>query len=367
MLPKAFSRNSGCNVRREVTAQINLAAISHNFSIVKQHCADQNVWVMVKADGYGHGAIQVAKALPDADAFGVATLEGAIILRNQKITRPIFVMCGIGSPNEIPLFLEYDIGIVIHHPIQIEWLKQHDFKNPLSVWIKINTGMNRLGMSQEDSLQAIKDLSVMQNIKICGVMTHLADADDQDKSFTKTQLQQFFLHAQDLPKSIANSAAILAYPEAITDWVRPGIMIYGVSPFKEKTGSDFQLKPVMTLQAHLIAINEVKKGAKIGYGCTYECPRDMTIGVVGIGYGDGYPRHAKNGTPVLVGNQICPIVGRVSMDMITVDLTEHTHVEFNDAVTLWGEKLPVEIIAHYADTIAYELLCKLTSRVKYIY
>lgn len=347
-------------------ADISLSALRHNFSIIKNKVGNRRILAMVKADAYGHGLLHVAKALSHTDAFGVATIAAGMHLREAGITQPIRVMTGFDSLAELKQIVEYNLCTVVHNAYQLPILQQLTAKEAvLDVWLKVDTGMHRLGLMPDELAGAAKKIERIKYIKKpLGIMTHYADADNLKTTFTDQQYQLFktLTHSFAGPKSVGNSAAILQYPNELMDWVRPGIMLYGVSPLAKQTGMDLGLQPVMTLRSKLVAVKNIKAGEYIGYGCTYRATKDMRYGVVGIGYGDGYPRSAKTGTPVLVNNSRCPLIGRVSMDMITVDLTQAPHAKVGDTVVLWGDALPAEEVANCANTIAYELFCKLTQR-----
>ncbi|WP_423064011.1 alanine racemase [Candidiatus Paracoxiella cheracis] len=355
---------------RGAIAYIDLNALKHNYSRLQQLAAGRSILAMIKSNGYGHGLLRVAKTLNTADAFGVASLDEAIALRKGGIKQPIMVMAGFYDKDEIPQFVDYDLQVVLHRPDQITALEKNTLPTPLTVWMKIDTGMHRLGFPLNQVHSVFERLQRCESIKKpIGLMTHLADADNPDRQFTELQLAKFKEITNGLsgPKSIVNSAGLLSYNnEALADWVRPGIMLYGVSPISTHTGEEEGLKPVMTLTAKIMAVKQCRKGDKVGYGCTWTCPEDMPIGIVGIGYGDGYPRHAKNGTPTIVNGKTCPLIGRVSMDMIAIDLRSEANAAVGDRVTLWGEGLPVEKVAACANTIGYELLCNITQRVKFI-
>ena len=349
-----------------VEATIDLNAISHNFNVIKSLVPGHTqVMPMVKANAYGHGLIDVATQLKEADAFGVATLPEAFRLRDAGIKQTIFVMCGFRHPDELPLFVELGLTAVVHHCDQVRWLVESKLNAPLSIWLKIDTGMHRLGISPDEFSSAYKALQGSANVKQpFGLMTHLANA-DADETFTNAQLALFASLTVDVdnPKSVANSAGILAFKEAHHQLVRPGIMLYGVSPFIDKTGADFGLKPAMKLTSGLVSYKSIKSGDYIGYGCNWRADRDMCVGIVTAGYGDGYPRHAHNGTPVRINDALAPVVGRVSMDLLAIDLSAVAHPRIGEEVILWGEELPAEHVAIAADTIAYELFCQLTERV----
>jgi len=356
-------------VNNGAQAHVDLIALQHNYQQVRKLTSPSKIMAMVKSDAYGHGLVQIAKSLTDVDAFGVACLNEALMLRKAKIVKRIVLTRGFSDVKELPLISKYGLDIVVHHESQIEILQTVKLNKPVSVWLKIDTGMHRLGFSQQEAGYAYDRLSKISQVQQpIYIMTHLASADDLSKSATHKQLdcfKRFSFYSN--PKSIANSAAIINWPKSHADWVRPGIMLYGVSPLADKTGEETGLRPVMTLQSELIAVKKLARGDHIGYGGVWKCPENMPIGIVAIGYGDGYPRHAEIGTPVLVNGIRCQIAGRVSMDMLTVDLRNNPDAKCGDRVVLWGEGLPVEHIAKYANTIAYELLCSLTQRVQFIY
>lgn len=349
---------------RATCAEINLHALQHNLQ-VSRSLSNAKQMAIIKANGYGHGIVEVARALHDADAYGVATVDEGITLREAGICKPIVLLEGIQRADDCLLTHAYKLDCVVYDQRQLEIIKTTT--KPMRVWLKLDSGMHRLGFTPTEFQEALTVLSSLSQVEQpVKLMTHLACADDRDSVMTVEQIKLFDESTQQYTvneKTIANSAGILAWPLSHRNWVRPGIMLYGVSPFISGTGTDHGLQPVMTLRSELIAVNSVKKGETIGYGAAYRCERDMTIGVVAIGYGDGYPRHARFGTPVIVNQQQASLVGRVSMDMITVDLGNMAKVKVGDPVVLWGEGLPVEVIAEYSDTIAYELLCGVTRRV----
>lgn len=351
-------------------AVINLSACRHNLSVAKEAAPYSKCIVIIKANAYGHGMVQIAKALTDADVFAVARIEEAIALRDSGITTPILLLEGFTSASELDLVCKHKLDSVIHTESQVQLLEQSKGE-AITVVVKVDSGMHRLGFNPKElkniSQRLEKCTSINQPIKY---MTHFSNADDKQDDKTLKQLEVFYQSIENLSVneiSIANSAGILGWPQSHATWNRPGIMLYGVSPFINSTASDHNLKPVMTLSSKLISVKKVKKGEAIGYGGTYICEKDMTVGIAAIGYGDGYPRHAKTGTPVLVNNKRCRLLGRVSMDMICVELSEQTKAKINDPVVLWGDGLAVEEVAEHADTIAYELLCGVTNRVEFDY
>lgn len=351
---------------RPAQQQINLSALQHNFKRVKALAPNSAVIAILKANAYGHGLKKIGLALTEADAFGVACLEEALILREAGIKQPIVLLEGFYQASELATISALDLQIAVHQPMQVEILEKQTVAKPITVWLKIDTGMNRLGFAPAE----VK--TILQRLRACTavnpdirIMSHFARADEVENPATVQQLSCFAesVAGLALPCSLANSAGVLAWSAAHKEWVRPGLMLYGVSPFADKIAADYDLKPVMTLRSAIIAIKNVHKGDTVGYGATWTCPQDMQIGVVAIGYGDGYPRGAQNGTPVLLNNKIVPLLARVSMDMLTVDLRTQPQAKVGDPITLWGEGLPIEKIAQYTGVSVYELLCKVTSRV----
>lgn len=352
---------------RPTFKRIDLSALQHNLDRVHEFAPGRSVMAMVKANAYGHGLQRIARALPSADAFGVASLEEGLMLREAGIKQPIVLAEGLFYPEEMVIAAKHHFTLVVHHIPQVEMLEQVKDNFSFSVWLKINTGMHRLGIDPTQFSSIYNRLMAATAVKKpIGLMTHFAEADAMDSEATSQQLKLFnqLTHMHQGLRSLANSAAILAWPATHGDWVRPGLMLYGASPFTDKTGLDYHLKPVMTLWSRLIALTHVERGGKIGYGGTWTAPENMLVGVVGVGYGDGYPQFAQNGTPVLVNGVECPLVGRVSMDMLTVDLRNVPNAQIGDPVTLWGEGLPVERIAKSSHTSVYEVLTRMTSRAK---
>ncbi len=351
---------------RATTVRFNLGALVHNLRRVRAAAPGRKVATAVKADGYGHGLIRVARAV-DADALAVACIEEALILREAGIDRPILLLEGVFEAAELPLCARHRLEIAIHHPEQALMLESARLEHPLRVWLKMDSGMHRLGLAPENVsalFQRLQDCpAVAPEI---GLMSHLARADERDCDYTRQQLQIFETATTGLQgeRSLANSAGILGWPQTHFDWVRPGIMLYGASPFAGSVAAEYDLRPVMTFSTRLIAINRLRQGEPVGYGGTWICPEDMDVGVAAAGYGDGYPRHAPSGTPVLVNGCEAALIGRVSMDMITLDLRQHPGARIGDPVVLWGEGLPVERIAEAAGTISYPLLCGITGRVR---
>lgn len=353
---------------RPAKIHLNLAALQHNLQIVQQCAPKSKIVAVIKANAYGHGLNLIATALANkTDIFGVACIDEALLIRNAGINTPILLLEGFFSAEELPVLAQQKFATVIHSFHQLELLEKTPLPVPLTVWLKIDTGMHRLGFKPKAFPEAWTRLQrcpwVNQPPKL---MSHFAIADEPTHPLTIAQLTEFqqLTQSYSTDRSLANSAGILAWPESHFEWVRPGILLYGVSPFANHTGTMHQLKTVMTLKSELIAIRHCKAGESIGYGATWTCPEDTLIGTIAIGYADGYPRHAKSGTPVLVNKQIVPLVGRVSMDMITVNLQHYPQAKIGDEVVLWGDGLPIEQVAAMADTIPYQLLCNVTDRVR---
>ncbi len=358
------------NISRPLHATIDLSALSHNVARIQSFTHRANILAMIKANAYGHGMTPIAKQLSGVNGFGVACLEEARTLIEAGITQPIFLMEGPFSVEALSVIAKHDFHIVLHHPAQIDMLVKTPCNTPLNVWLKLETGMHRLGFSATDFLNAWQRLQDVAWVKKpINLMTHFAQADDVASTLTQRQYDLFKHITKEYPgqRSCANSAATLGYKHMHEDWIRPGIILYGISPFADKTGSLHGLKPVMTLRSKIIALNHVPKGEQVGYGAGWIAPRDSRIAVVAIGYGDGYPRHAPNGTPVLINGKKMPLAGHVSMDMLTVDVSDEASIKIGDEVVLWGNALPIETIAKYVGTIPYELTCNITARVKFLY
>lgn len=354
-------------MKREVVARIRLDALRHNLRVVRRLCPRSRIIAMVKANAYGHGVAPVAKALGDADMLGVAVLDEALALRNAGINKPVVILEGVFSAQELRLASEHGFALVVHQREQVALLAHTPVPRPPEAWLKLETGMHRLGLAEADADAAVEALR--PRVKNLAAMTHFACADEPPHPLNAAQFArlQAFARRHHLPASAANSGAIVAAPASHLDAVRPGIMLYGGAPVAGRAAADFDLQPVMTLSARVIAVNDVPQGESVGYGASWHAPRDARIAVVGIGYGDGYPRHAMPGTPVRIGERSFPMAGRVSMDMITVDVTDHPDVRVGDEAVLWGEGLPADVVARHASTISYELFCRLTGRVRFEY
>ncbi|MDX2164090.1 MAG: alanine racemase [Gammaproteobacteria bacterium] len=334
------------------TLQLDADALAHNFRQVRKNAPHAKVLSMIKSNAYGHGMLWAANTLKESDGFGVALLSDAIKLREAGIAQKIVLLRGVYNREELELIQEFNIDIVVHTQEQVD-LICGEKPAVLNIWLKVNTGMNRLGFQPGEILDIYAKLNKYHIILI----THFSSADELQNPLTKKQAEIFNKINIKTEKSLAHSAGILGWKDYHADWVRPGLMLYGVSPFANSTGLEFDLKPVMTWKSSLIAIQKIKKGEAVGYNQTFICPEDISVGVVGVGYGFGYPRHAKNGTPILVNNIQTEIVGRVSMDMLTVNLKSIPNAKIGDEVILWGNGFPIEKVAEHTATSAYELLC----------
>ena len=350
---------------RPLIARIDLAALAHNLGVAKAAAPHAKALAVIKANGYGHGLTRVARGLRAADGFAVLAVDEAAQLRGEGYTHPIVLLEGFFHPDELPEIARLRLRPVIHRQDQAEILARAHLEHRIDVLLKIDTGMHRLGLRPGRVAEVLATLRGAPHVGGITLMTHFACADEAATGVAE-QLARFreASSGQELPCSLANSAALLRYPETHGDWVRPGIMLYGVSPFSGQTGADLGLLPVMTLESRLIAVHRIGKGDAVGYGATFVAERDMSIGVVACGYADGYPRHAGSGTPVLVEGRLTRTLGRVSMDMLCVDLGPVPHAHVGSPVTLWGADLPAEHVADHAGTIAYELLTALAPRVR---
>ncbi|WP_194439614.1 alanine racemase [Vibrio fluminensis] len=355
---------------KAATAHVDLAALKHNLQQLKLQAPNSKMMAVVKANGYGHGLVQIAKHAVSSDAYGVARIEEALQLRAAGIVKPILLLEGFYSPGDLPVLVTNNIQTAVHCIEQLEALENAILETPVQVWLKIDSGMHRLGVRPEQLDDFIARLKACENVaKPLRYISHFASADELEKATTHEQIELFRSLTDGCKgeRSLAASAGVLAWSESHLDWVRPGIIMYGVSPFAEKSAVELGFQPVMTLKSHIIAVREVKKGESVGYGGTWTSDRDTKVGVIAIGYGDGYPRTAPNGTPVFVNGRKAPIAGRVSMDMLSVDLGPDATDKVGDEAILWGKELPSEEVAAHIGTIAYELVTKLTPRVDMVY
>lgn len=342
---------------RTASIKIDGDALRHNLSRVKSFAPESRVMAVIKANAYGHGMLQAAEYLSEADAFALATPGEAVRLRQAGINKPLVVLQGFSDADELTTLADQEIQPAVINEHQIELLEQHK-GTPLNVWLKIDTGMHRLGVPMDFAEVAWQRLSACGSVADIRLMSHFANADDPSNPCNNSQLKSLIKVNNKIgaEASMANSAGLIAHPESRLQWVRPGIMLYGSSPLLGQSASDLQLKPVMNFESCLVSVQTLKQGDRIGYGSTWQCPEDMTVGVVAAGYGDGYPRHAISGTPVWINNVLCPLVGRVSMDSISVDL-RGVSAKPGDRAVLWGKELSVDEVASHAGTIGYELLC----------
>lgn len=358
---------------RPTSATIHTEALRHNLGAVRMRAPDSRVMAVIKADGYGHGLERVARALRDADAFGVAVLSDAERLRAAGVLQPIVLLSGFDEVEDLPQLRLLNVETVVHHAAQLAMLEQSS-GSPIRCWLKVDTGMHRLGFAPGQVRDAHARLSQASGVADeIVLMSHFASSDEFDGASpngrqTRDQLQVFAHATSGLPgpRSLANSAAVLGWPGSHGEWIRPGGALYGISVVAGKSGADFGLRPAMTLATRLLAVNRIARGERIGYSATWETPEDMPVGVAAIGYGDGYPRHVPAGTPVLVNGRRATVIGRVSMDLMTIDLRLQPNAKPGDPVTLWGEGLPVEVIADAAGTIGYEPVCSITRRVRFV-
>ncbi len=354
-------------------ALIRLGALNHNLDVLQSTVPDARVMAVIKANAYGHGMIAVARHLEKVDSFAVARLSEAVQLREEGIKQPIVLLSGVRSRQELRDSSEYRCEIVVHCPEQIDMLDT-EVVRPLTVWLKIDTGMNRLGYRPEEAGPRIEQLRNIKSVGEVRLMTHIASADNPSNPSTAEQLDAFRKVADgfDGAVSIANSPTMLGFAEIQTaaaefgfkgeQWIRPGIAMYGISPFADRTGAELGLKPVMRFEGTLIAKKALTSGSRVGYTGRYISDKDTMLGVIAAGYGDGYSRHFRDGTPVLLNGRQVPLIGNVSMDMIAVDLGVEANDKVGDTALLWGDELPVEKVAPWADTIPYELVCGVSNR-----
>ncbi|QTL40686.1 alanine racemase [Xenorhabdus budapestensis] len=351
---------------KAATAVINRRALRHNLQQVRAKAPNSKLLAVVKANAYGHGLLETAYTMEDADCFGVARIGEALDLRSNGIIKPILLLEGFLGASDLPVLVANHIETVVHNIEQLEALEQANLPHPIKVWMKLDTGMHRLGVRLDEAEDFYQRLSRCRNVEQpVNMITHFSRADEPLMDTTSLQIERFmsFIASKAGEKSISASGGVLLWPQAHLDWVRPGIMMYGVSPMADKTAADFNLMPAMTLKSSLIAVRKHNSGEAVGYGGTWVSERDTYLGVVAIGYGDGYPRSAPSGTPIFINGREVPLVGRVSMDMITVDLGPDCQDKVGDEVILWSTVLPAERIAEYTGISAYELITKLTSRV----
>jgi alanine racemase len=348
---------------RPIRAVFKASALRHNLQLAREAAGAAKVWAVLKANAYGHGLERAARALGHADGFAVLDFQEAVRLRLAGVRKPILMLEGFFKPLDVNLLFQYQLTPVIHNADQVELIKHMDLPAELDLYLKVNSGMNRLGFGVDNLRLMYNTLRLHPRVRTITLMTHFADADGD--SGVHEQLRWFneLVQSIEAPRSMANSAALLRFKETREGWVRPGIMLYGCSPFADWSALEIGLKPAMTLKSELIAVQDLMPGERVGYGFAYEAKQQMSIGIVACGYADGYPRHAPTGTPVLVAGQRTTTVGRVSMDTLCVDISNLEEAYIGTPVTLWGEGLSADEVAAAAGTVSYELLCALAPRV----
>ena len=354
-------------------ALIRLGALEHNLKVVRRATPGLKVMAVIKANAYGHGMVPVAQHLSDVDAFAVARVPEALELRANGVNTKIVLLAGVMNTTELAAAMQHDFEPVVHCPMQLDLLDQ-SFGGKVNVWLKFDTGMNRLGFDPADAPDIMERLRASPGVNELRLMTHLSSADELDGSTTAEQLERFRPIASgfDGDVSIGNTPGSLGWSEVRDvqgefgfhgdNWIRPGIALFGISPFAEKTGGELGLKPVMQFEARLISVKPLRAGARVGYKGAYTSGANTMLGVISAGYGDGYSRHFRSGTPVLINNRKVRLIGNVSMDMITVDLGWDAKDKVGDIATLWGGGLPVEEVAPWANAIPYELVCGVMNR-----
>ena len=349
---------------RPVLASLDLQALRQNLSVVRRAAPGARVWSVVKADAYGHGIERIWNALNETDGFALLNLEEAILLRERGWKGPILMLEGFFHAEDLPLYDKYRLTTTVHSNWQLKALQNARLQAPLDVYVKVNSGMNRLGFTPDKVHTVWQQLRAMSNVSDMTLMSHFADADNPDGIAEAMQQIELAGEGIDCPRSLSNSAATLWHPEAHFDWVRPGIVLYGASPSgKWQDIANSGLKPVMTLSSEIIAVQNLKPGDTVGYSRRYTASREQRIGIVACGYADGYPRIAPDGTPVLVDGIRTTLVGKVSMDMITVDLTPCPQAGIGTPVELWGKEIKIDDVASHCGTVGYELMCALAQRV----
>lgn len=351
---------------RPISATISRQALRHNLEVAKRHAGGARIWAVVKANAYGHGLRRTVAALEGADGYALLELDTAVQLRDSGIARPLLLIEGFFDVEELDVFSNLGLTAVVHDAEQVRMLETARPTRPVNVYLKINTGMNRLGFSTGDAARALGRLRACAGVGSIALMTHFADADGPGG--VAEQMQRLEATGlEGLPRSLANSAAMLRYPETRADWVRPGIMLYGCSPFSDETAGAIGLKPAMTLKSRLVAVQTLRSGDHVGYGGIFAAGSPMRIGIVACGYADGYPRHAPGfddrNTPILVAGRRTRILGRVSMDTLFADLSSIPEASVGTEVTLWGDGLSADEVAAASGTVSYELLCALAARV----
>ncbi|MBI4191233.1 MAG: alanine racemase [Betaproteobacteria bacterium] len=351
---------------RPIKAAISLDALRHNLAVVRRHAPRASVFAVIKANAYGHGVLRAARALAGADGIALLEIDDAVRLRDAGFGKRLALLQGVFEAAELQVAAAHDLTIVIHNQEQLRMLDAARDSARFDVLLKIDTGMNRLGFTPRAARDVLAGLKHHRAVRRLTLMTHFATADDARGVAWQMQAFDEIAAGSKLQRCLANSAAILRYPETHADWVRPGIMLYGCTPFADVTAEQLGLQPAMTLASEIIAVRELRPGERIGYGGTFEATQAKRVGIVACGYADGYPRHAPTGTPILVGGRRARTLGRVSMDMLCIDLSGISTAQIGTPVTLWGEGLSADEVAAAAGTVSYELLCALAPRVPVI-
>lgn len=358
--------------RRPIRALIDCSAFRHNIQKAQELAENSNILVVIKADAYGHGLLEMARAAGKHSVLAVATSDEALVLVEAGIPNSIWVLEGPFGHDCIALSERHPVEWVVHSFWQLSLLEKPSSSTTHKIWLKIDTGMHRLGFPVNDIGEAVKQIARQNHLQLAGCMSHFSSSDLPESASVGAQIKLFDqaldIHSlSDLPQSLSNSGGVFFYPEAHRSWVRPGIMLYGAMPGDKQRSQNFGLRPAMTFESAIMSLRRISAGEAVGYGAAWVAERDSLIATVSGGYGDGYPRHAPNGTPLAVSGQIVPLVGRVSMDMLAIDVTDMEQVKLGDAVEFWGEQVPVEQVAELSGTISYELLTGITSRVPRIY
>lgn len=357
------------DMTRGIRMRIDRSAFKHNLRRVRELAPDSRVMAVVKCDGYGHGLVEAARGLRNPDAFAVESLEEALRLRETGFRQPVVLLTGFHGEAELDTIAFRRFCPVVHHQWQIDALARAQTSFVIGVWVKVDSGMHRVGFLPSEVPGVLSALENMADVRIEGLMSHLASADDLADAATRTQYKVFTETAagRGYPLSLANSPGVLEWPITHLDWVRPGMMLYGCSPVTDRTEQDYDLRPVMTLESKIVSVKTIPEGGAIGYGGTWVCEAPTRVGVLMCGYGDGYPRHAPSGTPVWAKGQPSRVLGRISMDLMTVDLDGRDDVDVGDWVELWGKNVPASVVAAHAGTIPYELVTRVTRRVPRVY
>jgi alanine racemase len=348
---------------RPIKASFDLSAFGQNLAVARRCAPAARVWAVVKANAYGHSLSRAVRSMAAADGYALLDLAEAVQLRQSGVTKPIMLLEGCFGGQDLAMAMRHGLTVVVHCEEQLAMIERAQPGTPLAVYLKLNSGMNRLGFALENALSAFSRLNACEAVSGVTLMSHFADADGPTGIAWQLDALAAATHAISAPRSFANSAATLRHPAAHADWVRPGIMLYGCSPFADQGAEALGLRPVMTLSSEIISVQNIKCGDSVGYGRMFTAVRPMRIGVVACGYADGYPRHAPSGTPVLIDGRKAPTVGRVSMDMLCVDLGDFPGAGIGSPVTLWGRGLSADEVAAGCGTVSYELLCALAARV----